>query len=174
MEHQIYLPGDSFDAVVPKFACRPVEDQGQRQSQQPVRPSSRWFHNRQKRAVAGYPANLGHPPARIRHPTGMKIGWCLLLALLVYPLSGCEKKPGTPADVKERAANATEELKQDTKAVAEGIREGWTRDKSQDTRDKSADARDKSLDINAASKEQLESLPGVTPAMAGRVVSHRP
>jgi len=104
----------------------------------------------------------------------MKIGWCLLLALLVYPLSGCEKKPGTPADVKERAANATEELKQDTKAVAEGIREGWTRDKSQDTRDKSADARDKSLDINAASKEQLESLPGVTPAMAERVVSHRP
>jgi DNA uptake protein ComE-like DNA-binding protein len=90
----------------------------------------------------------------------MKSGLILLLSLLVYSLYGCGTKPDTPVDVKERAANATAELKQDTKAVAEGIREGWTRDKS--------------LDINAATKEQLESLPGVTSKQAGNIVSHRP
>jgi len=90
----------------------------------------------------------------------MRIALSLILSLLVYPLCGCPSKPENPAEVRERAANATAELKRDTKAVAEGIREGWTRDKP--------------LDINTASKDDLQSLPGVTPRLAESVVSHRP
>jgi hypothetical protein len=93
-------------------------------------------------------------------PTVMKIGLSLILSLLVYSMCGCTTKPDAPVDVRERAANATAELKKDTKEVAQGIREGWTRDKS--------------LDINAASKEQLQTLPGVTAKLADNIVSHRP
>lgn len=90
----------------------------------------------------------------------MKITLSLILSLVVGSLCGCSTKPDAPVDVRERAASATAELKHDTKAVAAGIREGWTRDKS--------------LDINAASKEELQSLPGVGPKLADNIVSHRP
>jgi DNA uptake protein ComE-like DNA-binding protein len=56
--------------------------------------------------------------------------------------------------------SASQLIKRDTKAIVEGVREGWTRDKP--------------LDINAASKEQLQSLPGVTPKLTENIVSHRP
>ena len=91
-------------------------------------------------------------------PTHMKTGLSVILFLLV--LCGCSNKPESPDAVRERAANATAEIKRDTKAIVEGVREGWTRDKP--------------LDINAASKEQLQSLPGVTPKLADNIVSHRP
>jgi Helix-hairpin-helix motif len=93
-------------------------------------------------------------------PIDMKIGFSFILFLLIYPLCGCPARPESPADVRERAANATAELKRDTKAVAQGVREGWTRDKS--------------VDINAASKEELQALPGVTPRLAENIVTHRP
>ena len=51
-------------------------------------------------------------------------------------------------------------MKRDAKAVAAGIREGWSRDKP--------------LDLNSATKEQLLSLPGVTSAQADRVIAGRP
>src|ERR1039458_2247850 len=91
-------------------------------------------------------------------PPHMKTGLIVILFLLV--LCGCSNKPESPDAVRERAANTTAEIKRDTKAIVEGVREGWTRDKP--------------LDINAASKEQLQSLPGVTPKLADNIVSHRP
>jgi hypothetical protein len=60
----------------------------------------------------------------------------LLLALLSF---ACAAKPDNPAAVREKAADTTAEIKRDTKAIAQGIREGWTRDKT--------------LDINTVSKE---------------------
>ena len=53
-----------------------------------------------------------------------------------------------------------QEIKQGAKAVAEGVREGWSRDKP--------------LDLNAATKEQLLKLPGITPAQADRIIAGRP
>ena len=82
----------------------------------------------------------------------------LPLTLLVFP--GCVQKPRNPDELKEKTAEATANLKRDAKAVAEGIREGWSRDKP--------------LDINSASKDQLMSLPGMSPAQADRVLAGRP
>jgi len=64
------------------------------------------------------------------------------------------------AGSKEQTAQATVDVKRDAKAVAAGISEGWSRDKP--------------LDLNAATKEQLLNLPGVTAAEADRLIAGRP
>jgi DNA uptake protein ComE-like DNA-binding protein len=79
--------------------------------------------------------------------------------LLLTALAGCTQQQNS-RDLKEKTAQATAEVKRDAKAVAAGIREGWSRDKP--------------LDLNAATKEQLLSLPGVTAAEADRVIAGRP
>jgi DNA uptake protein ComE-like DNA-binding protein len=79
--------------------------------------------------------------------------------LLLTLLSACTQRQD-PQELKEKTAQATADLKRDTRAVAEGIREGWSRDKP--------------LDLNAATKEQLLSLPGMTAAAADRVIAGRP
>lgn len=80
--------------------------------------------------------------------------------LLLAALPACTQKQESPQEIKERTAQATADLKRDTKAVAEGIREGWSRDKP--------------LDLNSASKDQLVSLPGVTESEADRIMAARP
>jgi competence protein ComEA len=79
--------------------------------------------------------------------------------LLLAALAGCTQ-PQNSQELKEKTAQATAEVKRDAKAVAAGIREGWSRDKP--------------LDLNTATKEQLLSLPGVTAAKADRVIAGRP
>jgi competence protein ComEA len=63
-------------------------------------------------------------------------------------------------DIKEKTAQATAEIKQGAKAVAEGVREGWSRDKP--------------LNLNTATKDDLLKLPGITPAQADRIIAGRP
>lgn len=79
--------------------------------------------------------------------------------LLLAVLAGCTQQHDSQ-NLKEQTAQATAELKSDAKAVASGIREGWSRDKP--------------LDLNTATKEQLTSLPGVTATEADRVIAGRP
>ena len=79
--------------------------------------------------------------------------------ILLGALAGCTQ-PQNSQELKEKTAQATAEVKRDAKAVAAGIREGWSRDKP--------------LDLNIATKEQLLSLPGVTEAEADRVIAGRP
>jgi competence protein ComEA len=79
--------------------------------------------------------------------------------LLLAALAGCTQ-PQNSQELKEKTAQATAEVKRDAKAVAAGIREGWSRDKP--------------LDLNIATKEQLLSLPGMTEAEADRVIAGRP
>jgi competence protein ComEA len=64
-----------------------------------------------------------------------------------------------PQELKEKTARATAELKVDAKAVAAGVREGWSRDKP--------------LNINTATKEQLIGLP-LTGAESQAVIAGRP
>jgi DNA uptake protein ComE-like DNA-binding protein len=81
------------------------------------------------------------------------------MLFLLAALVGCTH-PQDPQELKEKTAQATAEVKRDAKAVAAGIREGWSRDKP--------------LDLNTATKEQLLSLPGVTSAQADRMIAGRP
>jgi DNA uptake protein ComE-like DNA-binding protein len=74
-------------------------------------------------------------------------------------MAGCNQTQN-PQGIKEKAAQATAEVKNDAEAVAAGVREGWSRDKP--------------LDLNTATRDQLVSLPGVTVAEADRVVAGRP
>jgi competence protein ComEA len=79
--------------------------------------------------------------------------------LLLAGFAGCTQ-PQNSQELKEKTAQATAEVKRDAKAVAAGIREGWSRDKP--------------LDLNIATKEQMLSLPGMTEAEADRVIAGRP
>lgn len=92
-------------------------------------------------------------------------------ALGVTGLSGCTKQPDNPEQIRERSAQTTETLKKnaadataaikrDSKAIAQGVREGWTRDHP--------------LNLNTATKGQLSTLPGITDVMAGRIIEGRP
>jgi DNA uptake protein ComE-like DNA-binding protein len=65
-----------------------------------------------------------------------------------------------PQDLKEKTARATVEMKRDAKAIAGGIREGWSRDKS--------------LDLNTATRAQLVTLPGLKDNQADRIIAGRP
>jgi DNA uptake protein ComE-like DNA-binding protein len=65
-----------------------------------------------------------------------------------------------PEQLKERTAQTTAALKRDARAVASGVREGWSRERP--------------LDLNRATRSQLASLPGITSTQAGRIVQNRP
>jgi len=84
------------------------------------------------------------------------VGSCLML------LTGCIScsKEQTPDQIRQETANATAKLKSDTVAVAKGIKDGATRPNT--------------VDVNAASKTELTSLPGVTDAVAERIINGRP
>ena len=80
------------------------------------------------------------------------------MAALVLLLAGCS--PNNSENLQRRTADATAAAKRDADAIARGIAEGL--------------ARKGPLDINTASAKQLETLPGMTPEMAGKIVEHRP
>ncbi len=89
----------------------------------------------------------------------MKKSIIAVLCTLVV-MSGCMPKGDNPQAVREKAADATAAIKRDTKAIAQGVREGWNRDKP--------------IDLNSASKEELQRLEGVTPKTADAIIAHRP
>src|SRR5882757_973769 len=82
----------------------------------------------------------------------------VLAIILLGGLAACTSKQN-PQELKEKTARATAELKVDAKAVAAGVREGWSRDKP--------------LDLNTATREQLTGLP-LTGVEADAVISGRP
>ncbi|WP_348267159.1 helix-hairpin-helix domain-containing protein [Edaphobacter paludis] len=79
----------------------------------------------------------------------------LLLALFVV---GCS--PNNTDSLQRHTADATAAAKRDAGAIARGVAEGLTRKGP--------------LNINDASAAQLQTLPGVTPELAGKIVEHRP
>jgi DNA uptake protein ComE-like DNA-binding protein len=83
-------------------------------------------------------------------------GLWLCLAMTV----GCTSQQQNPDEIREKTAQATATLRTDAKAVAEGVREGFSRGKP--------------LDLNHATKAQLRDLPGITDVRADRVIAGRP
>ena len=65
-----------------------------------------------------------------------------------------------PDQIRQKAADETAAIKRDTKALAEGVKDGLSSNKS--------------VDLNKASKDELTSLPGVTPQQADRIMDERP
>jgi DNA uptake protein ComE-like DNA-binding protein len=108
-----------------------------------------WFRSGTKFC---YGLDLGHPPL---HLTCMVKVVSMMAFLLL--LAGCS--PNTDS-LQRRTADATAAAKRDAGAIARGVAEGL--------------ARKGPLDVNAASATQLQTLPGVTPEVAGKIVEHRP
>lgn len=89
---------------------------------------------------------------------GVKI--LVALLLITSTFVACTQQKQSPDELREKTAQATAQLKKDTKAIAEGIKEGWNRDNP--------------LNINAASKEDLSRLPGISDAQAQSIIDNRP
>ena len=65
-----------------------------------------------------------------------------------------------PDQIRQKTAEETAAIKRDTKAVAQGVKEGLSNKKT--------------VDLNKASKDDLASLPGITPQQADRIMAERP
>jgi competence protein ComEA len=95
------------------------------------------------------------------------VTWALMVSALPVGFAGCNacyNSPSpSPQQLREKTAEATATLKDDAKAVGQGIREGLTRPSP-----------DKPLNLNSASKTQLTSLPGIDDAAAARIIAGRP
>jgi DNA uptake protein ComE-like DNA-binding protein len=66
----------------------------------------------------------------------------------------------SPDQIRQKTAEKTATIKRDTKAVAQGVKEGLSNKKT--------------VDLNKASKDDLASLPGITPHQADRIIAERP
>lgn len=83
-----------------------------------------------------------------------------LLVLVLVSVTACTTKDN-PDEIRQRTAEATETVRRDAKAMAEGVKEGMGRD-------------NKAVNINKASREDLLTLPGVTEHEADRIIAERP
>ncbi len=83
-----------------------------------------------------------------------------VVLVLIAAFNACTRESRSPDQIRKDAADATARLRTDSKAAAEGIREGWKRGEL--------------LDINTASREKLARLPGLDKTIADRIIAHRP
>jgi hypothetical protein len=103
-----------------------------------------------------------HPKIMLVH----RIAFAVFLSCSAVAYTGCSacsNKPNNADQLRQQTAEATAQLKDNAKAVAQGIRDGLTRPSA-----------DHPLDINSASKSQLMSLPGMDDATADRIIGGRP
>jgi DNA uptake protein ComE-like DNA-binding protein len=87
--------------------------------------------------------------------------------LITSALAGCilavctACAPNQTSDqLRQQTEQATETVKRDTKAIAEGVREGLSSKKT--------------FDLNKASKDDLLTLDGITSRVADRMIAERP
>lgn len=90
----------------------------------------------------------------------MRRTFSFIAIALLFTFTACTSREKTPEQLQQQAANATAKIKQDTVAIAKGVKEGFKRPNS--------------VDINSASKSDLASLPGLNDATAQRIIASRP
>ena len=81
-----------------------------------------------------------------------------ILGLSLSLLLGCTNQ--NPDQIRQKTAEETAALKRDTKAVAEGLKDGLSTKRA--------------VDLNKAPKDDLTSLPGITTQKADRIIAERP
>lgn len=81
-----------------------------------------------------------------------------LIVSFVLTLVACSNQ--SPDQIRQKTAEETAAVKRDSKAVAQGIKDGLSNKRS--------------IDLNRASKSDLESLPGVNTHTADRIIAERP
>ena len=86
--------------------------------------------------------------------------WIVIATMGLLTLSGCASSSPSPDQIRQDTANATAAAARDTKAIAQGVVEGL---KTKGP-----------LNINQATKDQLETLPGIDSTAADRIMAHRP
>jgi len=82
----------------------------------------------------------------------------LPLGAVLMALAGCTNS--SPDQIRQKTAEETAAVKRDTKAVAEGLKDGLSSKRS--------------IDLNKASKQDLSSLPGISAQKADRIIAERP
>jgi len=92
---------------------------------------------------------------------GLNVLFSLILGSALF-LAGCTSctQQQSPDQIRRETADATSKLKQDTVAVAQGVKEGI--------------AKPKTVDINAASKDDLIAALSITGAQADKIIADRP
>lgn len=80
------------------------------------------------------------------------------LGLGLMVLAACTNS--NPDQIRQKTAEETAAVKRDTKAVAEGLKDGLSSKRS--------------VDLNKASKQDLTSLPGISSEKADRIIAERP
>ena len=90
----------------------------------------------------------------MRIPLLIPVGIVLVLAAF----TACTNT--SPDQIRQKTAEETAAVKRDTKAVAQGLKDGLSNKRS--------------VDLNKASRQDLESVPGITPHQAERIVAERP
>jgi len=87
-----------------------------------------------------------------------------VLPLLLVTISGLALLPGctnqSPDQIRQKTAEETAAIKRDTKAVAQGVKDGLSSKRS--------------IDLNKGSKDDLISLPGIDAHRADRIIAERP
>lgn len=86
--------------------------------------------------------------------------WIAITTLGLITLCGCAPSSPSPDQIRQDTAKATAAAARDTKAVAQGIVQGL---KTKGP-----------LNINHATKDQLETLPGIDSVAADRIIAGRP
>lgn len=85
---------------------------------------------------------------------------CSVLASGLILIGCTDDHRQSAEDLREKTAETTAAAKRDAKSVAEGIKDGWSRDKRR-------------VDLNTASREELIGT-GMTRRQSEQVIEHRP
>jgi len=90
----------------------------------------------------------------------MRFRLLTLLAILIWLAFSAACTHQDPEQIRQKTAEETAAIKRDTKAIAQGVKEGLSSKKS--------------VDLNRAAKDDLASLPGINSDQADHIIAERP